>query len=163
MGKSWARRVQANPQFKFTAKLYCNFTHACSRDRDINYKPRDRWVENEIGDRLGVGRIPLREALLSLERRAFLKARNRKGREVVGISKREISENYSIREFIEGYILSEKSLQPNKKLDATLKQMSEQMERAVRKKDLESYRSLHFKFHHEIAQSLNNKKLYEIC
>jgi uncharacterized protein YecE (DUF72 family) len=27
MGKSWARRVQANPQFKFTAKLYRNFTH----------------------------------------------------------------------------------------------------------------------------------------
>jgi uncharacterized protein YecE (DUF72 family) len=29
MTKSWARRVQANPRFKFTAKLYRNFTHAC--------------------------------------------------------------------------------------------------------------------------------------
>ncbi len=28
MSKSWARRVQANPRFKFTAKLYRNFTHA---------------------------------------------------------------------------------------------------------------------------------------
>ncbi len=28
MSKSWARRVQANSQFKFTAKLYRNFTHA---------------------------------------------------------------------------------------------------------------------------------------
>ncbi len=27
MGKSWARRVQSNPRFKFTAKLYRNFTH----------------------------------------------------------------------------------------------------------------------------------------
>jgi uncharacterized protein YecE (DUF72 family) len=27
MGKSWAKRVQTNPQFKFTAKLYRNFTH----------------------------------------------------------------------------------------------------------------------------------------
>jgi len=27
MGKSWAKRVQANPRFKFTAKLYRNFTH----------------------------------------------------------------------------------------------------------------------------------------
>jgi len=27
MGKSWANRVQANPRFKFTAKLYRNFTH----------------------------------------------------------------------------------------------------------------------------------------
>jgi len=27
MSKSWARRVQSNPRFKFTAKLYRNFTH----------------------------------------------------------------------------------------------------------------------------------------
>ncbi len=27
MSKSWARRVEANPRFKFTAKLYRNFTH----------------------------------------------------------------------------------------------------------------------------------------
>ncbi len=27
MTRSWAKRVQANPQFKFTAKLYRNFTH----------------------------------------------------------------------------------------------------------------------------------------
>ncbi|MGE5252911.1 MAG: DUF72 domain-containing protein [Planctomycetaceae bacterium] len=28
MSKSWARRVQSNSRFKFTAKLYRNFTHA---------------------------------------------------------------------------------------------------------------------------------------
>jgi uncharacterized protein YecE (DUF72 family) len=28
MTKSWAKRVQSNPRFKFTAKLYRNFTHA---------------------------------------------------------------------------------------------------------------------------------------
>jgi uncharacterized protein YecE (DUF72 family) len=27
MGKSWARRVESNPKFQFTAKLYRNFTH----------------------------------------------------------------------------------------------------------------------------------------
>jgi len=27
MSKSWAKRVQSNPHFKFTAKLYRNFTH----------------------------------------------------------------------------------------------------------------------------------------
>ena len=27
MSKSWAKRVQSNPRFKFTAKLYRNFTH----------------------------------------------------------------------------------------------------------------------------------------
>jgi len=27
MGRSWAKRVQSNPNFRFTAKLYRNFTH----------------------------------------------------------------------------------------------------------------------------------------
>ena len=27
MSKSWARRAESNPSFKFTAKLYRNFTH----------------------------------------------------------------------------------------------------------------------------------------
>ena len=27
MGRSWAKRVQSNPKFRFTAKLYRNFTH----------------------------------------------------------------------------------------------------------------------------------------
>ena len=27
MGKSWAKRVESNPRFKFTAKLFRNFTH----------------------------------------------------------------------------------------------------------------------------------------
>lgn len=27
MGKSWVKRIQSNPRFKFTAKLYRNFTH----------------------------------------------------------------------------------------------------------------------------------------
>ena len=119
-------------------------------------------VEREIAERLGVSRIPVREALLGLERRGFVKVNNRKGREVVGISKREISENYSIREFIEGYALSEKSLEANRKIRATLIQMVEQMEKFVQKRDLESYRNLNSKFHHAIAQGLDNKKLYKI-
>ena len=126
------------------------------------YKPGDRLVEREIAERLGVSRIPVREALFSLERRGFVKANNRKGREVVGLSKREISENYSIRELIEGYALSEKSLEQDRKIKATLRQMVEQMEKFAQKKDLESYRNLNSKFHHAIAQGLNNKKLYKI-
>ena len=47
------------------------------------YKPGDRLIEREIGDRLGISRIPVREALLSLERWGLVIAtgRNRKGRE----------------------------------------------------------------------------------
>ncbi len=50
MSKSWVRRVQANPRFKFTAKLYRNFTHT-----------RDSLIEADEGT-FKNGLIPLVEA-----------------------------------------------------------------------------------------------------
>jgi len=126
------------------------------------YKPGDRLIEREIAERLGISRIPVREALLSLERWGLVVSAgaNRKGREVIGISRREITENYSIKEFIEGYALCEKSLQQDKKFFSALNKLITEMEERVAKKDLEGYRRLNWKFHHEIAQSLGNEKLY---
>jgi DNA-binding GntR family transcriptional regulator len=128
------------------------------------YKPGDRLIEREIAESLGISRIPVREALLSLERWGLVvpTGANRKGREVIGISRREIAENYSIKEFIESYALSEKSLQQDKEFFATLRRLIEEMEKEVKKKDLANYRELNSRFHHQIAKSLNHRKLYEI-
>lgn len=126
------------------------------------YKPGDRLIERKIAERLGISRIPVREALLILERWGLVVSAgaNRKGREVIGISRREITENYSIKEFIEGYALCEKSLQQDKKFFSALNKLITEMEERVAKKDLEGYRRLNWKFHHEIAKSLGNEKLY---
>jgi len=128
------------------------------------YKPGNRLVEREIAEHLGVSRIPVREALQTLIRRGFVKTKgsNRKGREDVGISEKEIRENYSLRVMIEEHALWEKSLQGDKKLESSLAALIKEMEGVAKKGDLESYRSLNAKFHHEIARSLNNRKIYEI-
>jgi DNA-binding GntR family transcriptional regulator len=128
------------------------------------YMPGDRLIEREIAETLGISRIPVREALLTLERWGLVvpTGANRKGREVIGISRREIAENYSIKEFIESYALGEKSLQQDKVFFATLRRLIEEMEKVVEEGDLEHYRKLNSRFHHEIAKSLNNRKLYQI-
>ena len=126
------------------------------------YKPGDRLIESRIAERLGVSRIPVREAMLRLERWGLVvpTGANRKGREVIGIGRREIAENYSIKEFIESYALCEKSLQQDKTFFVALNKLIEEMDERVAKKDLEGYRKLNWKFHHEIAKSLGNKKVY---
>jgi DNA-binding GntR family transcriptional regulator len=128
------------------------------------YKPGDRLIEREIAESLGISRIPVREALLSLERWGLVvpTGPHRKGREVIGINRREIAENYSIKELIESYALGEKSLQQDKEFFAALRGLIEEMEKEVKKKDLENYRKLNSRFHHEIARSLNNRKLCQI-
>lgn len=129
-----------------------------------NYKPGDRLIEREIAEKLGISRIPVREALLSLERWGLVApaGANRKGREVIGIGREEISENYSIKEFIESYALGEKSLQRDQEYFAALRRFIGEMEKEVGKGNLENYRKLNSRFHHEIAKSLNNRKLYQI-
>jgi DNA-binding GntR family transcriptional regulator len=127
------------------------------------YKPGDRLVESRIAGRLGVSRVPVREALLNLEKWGFVRTgNNRKGREVVGLSKREISENYAIRALIECHAFSELSLQKERKFPAYLRKMIGQMEEAVSQKDLDGYRRLNSQFHLAIVRRLNNRKLYEI-
>jgi DNA-binding GntR family transcriptional regulator len=129
-----------------------------------NYKPGSRLIEREIAESLGVSRVPVREALMTLERWGFVKEKEdrKKGREIVELSKRDIKEFYHIREFIEGYAFSEKSLQNDRRLSASLKKMIEEMEEFAIKKDVESYRNMNSRFHHEFVRALNNRKLYKM-
>lgn len=127
------------------------------------YKPGDRLIESRIAERLGVSRIPVREALINLAKWGFVRTGNRrKGREVVGLSQREIRENYALRAMIECLAFSDKSLENDKKYHAFLRNIIQEMERMVKKRDLTSYRALNSKFHHEIVRRMNNRKLYQI-
>jgi len=127
------------------------------------YQPGDRLVEGRIAERLGVSRIPVREALINLEKWGFVSTgSNRKGREVVGLGQREIRENYAARAMLEWMAFSQKSLENDKKYHAFLRNKIYEMERMVKKGDLASYRALNSKFHHEIVRRMNNRKLYQI-
>lgn len=128
------------------------------------YKPGDRLIESKIAARLGISRIPVREALLSLEQWGLVvpTGQNRRGREVIGLSKKEIIENYSLKEFVEIYALSEKALQGDKEFLSSLQRMIGEMEGVVKDGNLLKYRELNSHFHHEIAKSLNNQKFYQI-
>ncbi len=128
-----------------------------------NYKPGDRLVESRIAERLGVSRIPVREALINLEKGGFLKTgTNRKGRVVIGLGQRDIRENYAVRAMIECMAFCEKSLDHDKKYHAILRNILKEMERLVKKRDLNGYRIQNSKFHHEIVRQVHNRKLYQI-
>jgi len=65
------------------------------------YKPGDRLVENELAERFGVSRTPVREALQRLETQALL---TRDGRSLVvaSLDHNELAELYVVRAELEG-------------------------------------------------------------
>lgn len=126
------------------------------------YKPGDRMIETEIASNLGVSRGPVREALLILEKRGLIKEKkgNAKGREVASLSGRDFREYYQVRAFLETQSLIQHALHDPENL-AELDDMVQDMDRLVKKKDLEAYRKANAAFHHRIVSAVGNKKLYE--
>lgn len=66
------------------------------------YKKDEVLKEKAIGDRLGVSRTPVREALRQLELEGIVSIVPNRGATVVGISKEDIQDIYEIRARLEG-------------------------------------------------------------
>lgn len=128
------------------------------------YKPGDRLIEREIAEKLGVSRVPVREALMNLERWGFVKEleRNHKGREVVALTRKEIREFYQMLVFIEISAFSDCSLSDNQTLYINLMELIDKMDKVVSSKNMERYRELNSSFHHEIVKGTNNRRLYKM-
>lgn len=66
-------------------------------------RPGERIVQNELAERLGVSRTPIREALHKLEADGLVNFSPNKGATVADLSMFELEDTYRIRIAIEGY------------------------------------------------------------
>ena len=128
------------------------------------FKPGERLIEREIANRLGVSRVPVREALFTLERWSFLKKKrpNDRWREISILTKEDIYEVYHARYFIECQAFSEKSLEKDMRLYDSLTQIVEKMAHCADMKEVETYKETNNEFHHEFVISLKNNRIYRI-
>jgi DNA-binding GntR family transcriptional regulator len=67
-----------------------------------NLKPRERLMEIQLAEELGVSRTPIREALRKLELEGFIVMIPRKGAYVADISFKDIADVFEIRAALEG-------------------------------------------------------------
>lgn len=66
------------------------------------YKEQEELRENTIGERLGVSRTPVREALRQLELEGLVTIIPNKGAYVTGITQKDVNDIYKIRSMLEG-------------------------------------------------------------
>ena len=70
----------------------------------------ERLNQGELADSLGVSRIPVREALIGLERDGLVEIVPRKGARVVAMSETDVADHYELYGLIDGFALA-KTLQ----------------------------------------------------
>jgi DNA-binding GntR family transcriptional regulator len=125
------------------------------------YTPGSRLVDQEVADRLGVSRTPVREAINRLAAEGLLEITPRRGVFVVALSQQEIKELYDVREALEilALELAENSLTDEKisKLEITIADYRS----AFDKGDLLSCFDLDRRFHECLVESSGNSVLIE--
>lgn len=124
--------------------------------------PGERLMENQLAEKLGVSRTPVREALRMLELENLVELVPRKGAQVLDMSEKDIVDILEIRSVLEGLAtaLACKKMTPDSL--AELKHLQELFEKAIAEKNLEEIADLDQKFHHHIFLSTDNEKLIQV-
>lgn len=119
------------------------------------FKKEERLIQEEWAEKLGVSRMPIREALKQLEMEGLVRLEPRKGAIVTPVTSKDIKEIYTVRSFFEGLAV-EKALpymteEDDKKLEEILLEMENL---TITEKNVDYYIGLNSEYH---------KKLREKC
>ncbi|MCT4606613.1 MAG: GntR family transcriptional regulator [Marinisporobacter sp.] len=126
------------------------------------YAEGEKLGEAKLAEELGVSRTPVREALKQLELDGIVENKPNRGVVVLGISKQDIEDIYTIRTAIEGIAarwaverITEEELEE-------LKEAYELMEFYTFKNDIEKFAELNTKFHEIIYKATKSRHLEQV-
>ena len=125
-------------------------------------KPNDKLNEQEISDRLGISRTPIRETLIQLAADGLLESIPHRGFRVKPLSLKEVTELYIIIGNLDSlaanlalYNLSEEDINQ-------MEGLKEEMDEAIKKEEYDRYYKLQIEFHDVYINKCNNKELIRI-
>lgn len=124
--------------------------------------PGERLMENQLAEKLGVSRTPVREALRMLELENLVELVPRKGAQVLDMSEKDIVNILEVRSALEGLATSLACKKMSKEDLQQLKNMEVDFEKAVADNDVEHFVDIDEDFHDLIFSATENDKLINI-
>ncbi|MBQ9091683.1 MAG: GntR family transcriptional regulator [Anaerotignum sp.] len=124
--------------------------------------PGERLMENQLAEKLGVSRTPVREALRMLELENLVELVPRKGAQVLDMSEKDIVNILEVRSALEGLATSLACKKMSKEDLQQLKNMEVDFEKAVADNDVEHFVDIDEDFHDLIFAATENDKLINI-
>jgi len=148
--------VNANEYLPLREVVFNNLRDAILKG---TLKPGERLLENQLADKLGVSRTPVREALRMLEQENLVLLVPRKGAQVLNISADDIKNIMEIRSSLEvlGMKYACKNM-PAEKIEE-LKKYNAEFEDAFAREDYQAVADSDVNFHNIIIEAANNDML----
>jgi len=126
--------------------------------------PGSRINESDVAERLGVSRVPVREALRELEATGLVVSRKNVGVFVRELALREVAELYELRGVLDGHAGARAAALPEvprRALSRILDAATSAMRKAARRRDVPAYYAENLRFHWAVVEAAGNAKLSE--
>ena len=124
--------------------------------------PGERLMENQLADKLGVSRTPVREALRMLELENLVELVPRKGAQVLDMGEKDITNILEIRGALEGLATNLACKKMQEQDVARLKTAQREFEKAISSNDKERIIQSDEEFHDTIFAATENEKLVQM-
>ena len=125
-------------------------------------EPGERLMENQLAEKLGVSRTPIREALRMLKLENLVELTPRKGAQVLDMSEKDIIDVLGIREVLEGLATQLACQKMTPEIWEELKQTQQELEQAANGSDKEKIVNIDEHFlstkNERLIQIFNNLK-----
>jgi DNA-binding GntR family transcriptional regulator len=126
------------------------------------FQPRERLVENDLAQQLGVRRNWIRDALKILESRGLVKTVPYKGAMVRDLDEQEINEIFQVRVVLEK-LANRLACENFKKSDAeTLQEIADRIKDRYKKNNFEEMIAANIQFHNYITALSKNSTLIQM-
>jgi len=122
-------------------------------------KGGDQLIEEDLKNKFGISRSPLREAFRELEKRGLVEMKPRKGTFVKTITKKDIEEHFPVRAVLEGLAAAAAYRKMTKEDLARMTEAFENMKRAVDLDDAKAFWEHHLVFHETFINASENDLL----
>jgi DNA-binding GntR family transcriptional regulator len=132
---------------------------------DGEYGPKERLIEEQLAERLGVSRTPIRQALTMLEAEGLVEIQPNKGAMVCSFGVDEVWDIYDLRAVLEGHAARRAAQRIDERGMARLRELADEMESLSargfdeREEEIRLLVTLNNEFHGTIVASSKNKRL----
>jgi DNA-binding GntR family transcriptional regulator len=122
-------------------------------------KPRERIIEQEVCEQVGLSRSPVREALRQLASEGLVEFNPRRGARVADITASEVLEVFQIFEELETLSTRLAARRITREHLGRLRKLLPEMREAVASNDVRAYWGLNAQFHDTLYEASGNGKL----